>query len=188
MKKREGLYIVLFSIILAALIIVLIVSIFNRGPRKDEYGRTLIGIDDPNYDPKKDPNNPFNEDYRDKEGNYFYENKDLGFNITLPPEFIYFQTQRWDNSSFSDLEILVPTNDPAYTHAIPPSYAKPIIVRIWKDMQDWAQEDQDRYVIFGEKRGRVYTLKFWDEPTKDWLDKWTSEMEVRIGQGVKLLK
>lgn len=187
MNKRGKLYIILFATLIVLLIVLVVATVLSNTPKKDKQGRTLIGIDDPSYDPKKDPNNPFNDDYRDKDGNYFYENRDLGFNITLPPEFIYFQTQRWNNTSFSDLEILVPTNDPAYTHATPPSYAKPIIVRIWKDMDDWNEEDKNEYVVFGEKNGKVYTLKFWDTPTKDWTEKWTSEMEVFIGQNINML-
>lgn len=188
MKRREKLYIALFLLLIATLVAALLIFGLKSGPKKDEQGRTLIGIDDPDYDPEEDPNNPFNEDYTDDEGNYYYENKDLGFSIKLPPEFIYFQTQRWDNSSFSDLEILVPTKDPEYTRATPPSYAKPVVVRIWRDMGDWQQENQDDYTIFGEKNGKVYTIKFWEQPSRDWVDKWSDQMESEIVQSVEFTK
>ncbi len=181
-------YIILFLIIVVSLIGVLLVAGVDRGPKKDEQGHTLIGVDDPDYDPEEDPNNPFNDDNRDEEGNYYYENKDLGFSIKLPPEFIYFQTQRWDNKSFSDLEILVPTKDPEYTNATPPSYAKPLIIRIWKDMEDWEKEDQDDYVVFGKRNYKIYTLKFWDEPSSDWEDKWSEQMEAEIAQSIEFTK
>jgi hypothetical protein len=187
MKKIKKSSIVLIIVAVSVLAVAVLLAIFGTGPAKDKEGHTLIGIDDPRYDPKKDPNNPFNDDYRDSEGNYFYENRDMGFNISLPPEFIYFQTQRSGNNSFSDLEIFVPTSDPNFTFAVPPSYARPILVRIWRSLDEWQQENQDDYVVFGEKDGRVYTLKFWDEPTIDWQDKWSDEMKVKLGQSVKML-
>lgn len=183
--KKSAIIWVSASIIIIAAIVWGAVITSRPGEEMDE--RTLVGIDNPKYDPKKDPNNPFNDDNRDKEGNYFYENKDLGFNITLPPEFIYFQTQRTDGDFYSDLEIFIPTSDPLYTHAVPPSYARPILVRVWDDLEAWQGENHDEYIIFGERDNRVYTMQLWEEPTSDWTDKWSDEMEAKLKQAVKML-
>ncbi|MBD3248299.1 hypothetical protein GF382_03340 [Candidatus Falkowbacteria bacterium] len=188
--QRKKIYIIVFAVLIAAAIISVIMIGRGDGPKvkRDKQGRPLIGVDNPDYDPKEDPDNPFKDDNKDEEGNYYYENKDLGFSVTLPPEFIYFQTQRWNNSNYTDLEILVPTNDPEYLKATPPAYAKPLIIRIFKDMDYWAEEDQSQYVVFGEKNDKIYTILFWDNPSRDWDDKWTDEMKVKVGNNVKLLK
>jgi len=189
MKKKEKLYVGIFIFLAVILIVFLLVLGLRQRPKKDEQGRTLIGIDDPNYDPDKDPDNPFNDNNQDEEGNYYYENKGLGFSLKLPPEFIYFQTQRWDDDSFSDLEILVPTNDPKYTRATPPSYAKPLIIRVWRDKNAWRKKGgENGFSVFSEEEDRVYSLKFWSKPSKDWKEKWNNTMESNIKNSIKLIK
>lgn len=120
--------------------------------------------------------------------NYFYQNKDLGFSLELPPEFMYFQTQRKKGEDFIDLEIFVPTSDVDYPQEVQ-SYGKPIVVRIFNSREAWNKIDEAEKTSFyreiGEKKGKVYTLKIWNDLPLDWQGKWTSEMEENI---VKLFK
>lgn len=120
--------------------------------------------------------------------NYFYQNKDLGFSLELPPEFMYFQTQRKKGEDFIDLEIFVPTSDVDYPQEVQ-SYGKPIVVRIFNSREAWNKVDEAEKTSFyreiGEKKGKVYTLKVWKDLPLDWQGKWTFEMEEKI---VKLFK
>lgn len=116
-----------------------------------------------------------------KEGTYRYRNKDMGFALSLLPEFEYYQTQRKDFSEYRELEIFVPTTDTAYQQEVP-GYAKPIVVRILKN-EIWEKMDGEERTEFskiGEKRETMYLLKFWDEIPDDWAQKWSKDMESQI--------
>ncbi|MDD5071765.1 MAG: hypothetical protein PHQ42_03450 [Patescibacteria group bacterium] len=121
-----------------------------------------------------------------QDGKFYYRNKDLGFNLVLPPEFLYYQTQRKETPDYIDLEFFVPTNDTGYPQEVP-SYAKPAVVRIF-DKDDWERiGGEGIFQKLGEKKGwfsggekKVYSIKFWDEPPVDWLDRWSEKIEQEI--------
>jgi len=115
-----------------------------------------------------------------QDGNYHYRNKDLGFNLVLPSEFIYYQTQRKETDDFIDLEFFVPTSDTAYFQEVF-GYAKPIVIRIfnknyWESISNQGGE-QIIYQKLGEKKDFVYSIRFWQLPPADWQAKWTEEMK-----------
>lgn len=120
---------------------------------------------------------------------YHYQNKDLGFSVDLPADFIYYQTQRTDNEDFSDLIIYVPTADTSLPTELQ-SYAKPVIVRIF-DKNHWydSLNDEERagYINVGEKKDKVYTLLFWNRIPSDWTVKWTEDMKQNIIDSFKVL-
>ncbi len=122
-----------------------------------------------------------------EEGTYKYQNKDLGFALSLPPEFEYYQTQRKNESKYTDLEIFVPTSDTIYPQEVP-GYAKPIVVRvlkneIWEQMND---EEKGEFKEAGEKKEIIYLLKFWDEIPDDWDYKWSQDRENQIIDSFKI--
>lgn len=124
-----------------------------------------------------------------EDGNYHYTNFDLKFSMVLPPEFIYYQTQRTTNVGFTDIEFFVPTSDLSYPQDIQ-SYAKPIIVRIY-DREIWDEYDETRgekmsFQKLGEKNDKVYGAWFWERVPSDWSDKWTEEMKKNIEQSFKI--
>lgn len=125
-----------------------------------------------------------------EDGQYHYRNSDLGFNITLPPEFIYYQTQRTNGPEFTDLEFYVPTNDPDYIEYEVPSYAKPVVIRIYKGSYwDEMKAPDEANMIFkkiAEKNDKVYTIKFWDKFPSDWKEKWTEDMKQKIKNNFEL--
>ena len=114
--------------------------------------------------------------YMDKlhtDGSYHYSNKDLKFEVVLPSEFIYYQTQRIEGPGYIDIEFFVPTSDRRW-HIIP-GYAKPIIVRVyeekvWEEIDESEKED---FLFLDRKKGNVYTIQFWEEAPEDWTNKWT---------------
>jgi len=123
-----------------------------------------------------------------KDGNYHYQNKDLGFSLVLSPEFIYYQTQRKNMDDITDIEIFVPTNDVSYPQEVP-SYAKPIVIRIFSN-DYWSnskEEERGIYQKIGVKGTFVYTIRFWDYAPTDWTDKWTEEMKNEIIKNFKNL-
>lgn len=113
-----------------------------------------------------------------EDGNYHYRNNDLGFSISLPPEFIYYQTQRKETDKYTVIEFFVPTADTSYPQEIQ-SYAMPLEVRVFdkKNWQDSYAEDYD-FVRKGKKR--VYAILFWEKEPKDWQDKWNRDVEKNI--------
>ncbi len=123
-----------------------------------------------------------------KDGNYHYQNKDLGFSLVLPPEFIYYQTQRKNTDDFTDIEIFVPTNDTSYPQEVP-SYAKPIAIRIFSNdyWNNSNEEERGLYQKVGAKGNFVYTIRFWDYPPTDWTDKWSEEMKNKIAENFENL-
>ena len=122
-----------------------------------------------------------------KDGDYYYSNKDLGFSLILPPEFMYYQTQRKETENYIDLEIFVPTIDKTIVHEVP-DYAKPITIRIFnKDYWQTVDEAADTFIKIGENGNRVYTLIFWSEVPNDWLGKWNEEVINKIKNNFKIL-
>lgn len=120
-------------------------------------------------------------DQLSKDGNYHYKNKDLEFSLVLPPEFIYYQTQRKEaGNDFIDIEFFIPTADTAY-HQEVQSYAKPIVIRVFsKDFWQNQERGKALYQKLAETRNKIYTIRFWDEPPADWANKWSEEMQKKI--------
>ena len=121
------------------------------------------------------------------DGKYHYENKDLGFNIVLPSEFIYYQTQRKKVGDIMDLEFFVPTADTSYVQEVF-GYAKPVVVRIF-EKDDWSATDDNEKKIYekiGEKNNSVFTIKFWEKIPEDWKNKWNDDIKREIIDGFEL--
>jgi len=122
-----------------------------------------------------------------EDGNYYYSNKGLGFSLALPPEFIYYQTQRKETENYVDLEIFVPTTDKTIVHEVP-DYVKPIVVRIFsQDYWQTIDKTDGIFIKMGEAGDKVYTLMFWDEVPNDWLDKWNEELKEKLKNNFKIL-
>jgi len=128
-----------------------------------------------------------NMDEQAEDGKYHYRNKELGFNLTLPEEFIYYQFQRKTTSDFTDLEFFVPTSDLDYPQEVP-GYAKPVVVRVfkknfWSEMQE---ENKKLWQVMEEKKDKVYAIQFWLRIPKDWTEKWTNDLEQKVIQGFEI--
>jgi len=127
-----------------------------------------------------------------EDGSYHYPNKDLGFSMDLPAEFIYFQTQSKDSkeiTKYKDIEIFVPTSDKTYFQEVE-GYAKPIVIRIYSK-SDWKQIDNNNEAVnefkkIEESKNSVYLIKYWDTAPKDWEEKWNDEIIKKIEAGFKL--
>lgn len=116
-------------------------------------------------------------------GKFNYNNKDLGFEIQLPEEFLYFQTQRKDGPDFDDLEFYVPTSDINYPQEVS-GYAKPVVIRVYD--KDYFDKNADpQYKKFGEKKDKVHTVKFWEKVPADWGLKWSETMKKEIVNSLK---
>jgi len=121
-----------------------------------------------------------------EDGTYLYQNKDLGFNLVLPPEFEYYQTQRKETDDFIDLEIFVPTADTSYSMEVS-GYAKPIIIRIFtRDYWESTAGNESLYQTLGEKGKRIYTIDFWADIPADWQTKWSEDMKQGIVDNFKI--
>ncbi|MFA4834085.1 MAG: hypothetical protein WC619_04560 [Patescibacteria group bacterium] len=127
-----------------------------------------------------------------EDGNFYYRNKDMGFSLVLPPEFLYYQTQRKETADYIDLEFFVPTNDTGYPQEVP-SYAKPVVIRIFNEDSWEKASGEGIYQKIGEnkswwpgKKGKVYTIKFWGEAPLDWQGKWSEEMKQKIIDGFEV--
>ena len=133
-----------------------------------------------------------------KDGNYYYNNKDLGFSIILPAVFQYYQVQRVEKPDYIDIEYFVPTSDTGYFQPVP-GYAMPLIVRMIK-MPSWQKMEANQgsstisdLVISGDtiaakSDNYVYVLKFWNNYPKDWQQKWDDGMKQSIIGGFKKIK
>ncbi len=118
-----------------------------------------------------------------EDGNYYYRNKDLGFNLVLPKEFIYYQTQRQKAEDFIDLEVLIPTSDQVIIQDVP-GYLKPIVIRVF-DKEFWEENLGENkfinlYTKLDESRTRVYGIKFWEQIPSDWSEKWSEDIKEFI--------
>ena len=124
-----------------------------------------------------------------EDGNYYYRNKALDFSLVLPPEFIYYQTQMTNAKIFVDIDFFVPTSDTEYPQTVP-SYANPVKIRTFMvdNWEEFLEQNQElaSYEKVGEKKGRVYTIKFWDRVPSDWEDRWSDSMAEAIKNSFKL--
>jgi hypothetical protein len=128
-----------------------------------------------------------NEQREIKEGEYYYENKDLGFNLILGPEFIYYQTQRISTEDYIDIEIFVPTSDIDQQIELP-GYAKPIVIRIFdKKYYEGKEEEKNLYEKVGENKDSIYGIRFWEKIPKDWEDKWNKDFKNSILNDFRLM-
>lgn len=118
-----------------------------------------------------------------KDDTYHYQNKDLGFSVNLPSQFQYYQVQRKQVPDFTDVEIFIPTNDTVYPQEVP-SYAKPLVVRIYnRDFWNTIGDDRDEkklYQKIGEKGDKIYTIRFWEKIPSDWGERWNDETRGKI--------
>lgn len=121
--------------------------------------------------------------------NYHYKNEELKFELTLPQEFGYYQTQRNNSADYMDLEVLIPTADTKYAGEIS-GYARPITVRVFnKDFWQNQPEDSENKTAFqklGEKDDKVYAIAFWQIYPSDWQDKWNNEIKEKVIKGFKM--
>lgn len=116
------------------------------------------------------------------DGDLKYNNADLGFSLSLPADFVYFQTQRIDKSNYSDIEIFVPTSDKQYAQEVE-GYGKPIVVRVM-DKDEWEKNSQSPdhtgFEWVGNSLTKSYIVKFWDKTPADWSARWTEDMKKSI--------
>ena len=114
------------------------------------------------------------------DGNYHYRNESLGFSVTLPKEFQYYQFNKKFASDYTELDILVPTADRSYPQEVA-GYATVLVVRVYdsKAWQGIADNSGDKIAFekIGEKNGKTYAIKLWDKVSSDWAKKWTPKMK-----------
>jgi hypothetical protein len=124
---------------------------------------------------------PVMMDQLNAQGFYPYTNDLLSFNLSLPKEFQYYQTQRSTFPTYTDLDIFVPTADKDYAEQVP-GYAEPVIVRVYdKTAYDNLTPDLKKPLVkVAEKGDKVYTLIFWSQIPSDWLNKWSAAMKQQI--------
>ena len=119
-----------------------------------------------------------NMDEQAKDGNYHYENFDLRFQVVLPPEFEYYQTQRKTEERWTDIEFFIPSNDIEFPQEIP-NYWMPLVIRVWNE-DDYAATlvpgGTPLYTSFGTKRGYTYTYLFEENLPLDWKDRWSEDI------------
>jgi hypothetical protein len=126
-------------------------------------------------------------DELNKQGFYPYQNTELGFSLSLPQEFQYYQTQRTNDANFKELDVFVPTADTKIKEIVP-GYAEPIIVRVYdKNFYNSLSEvDRKDFTKVEEKGNKIYVLKFWNIIPSDWTNKWTDAMKNQIVNNFKL--
>ncbi len=121
------------------------------------------------------------------DNNYYYQNADLGFSLVLPPEFIYYQTQRKQIGGATELAIFIPTADTLYQQEVS-GYAKPVRIMVYGS-DAWnglAEADKLNLEKVGEKKGRIYAIEFWQRVPSDWQGKWNEQMKQKIINGFKV--
>lgn len=117
------------------------------------------------------------------DGSYHYRNSGLGFVVALPPEFIYYQTQRKNTAEYIDIEFFVPTSDLDYSQTVP-SYAQPLTVRVYT-APNWEElltslPNQDQFISCGAADDRAYVMRFWETVPVDWSERWNDQLKQRI--------
>ncbi|NCU44184.1 hypothetical protein EOM71_00710 [Candidatus Falkowbacteria bacterium] len=132
---------------------------------------------------------PINMDELGRDNLYHYRNQDLNFNLDLPEQFIYYQTERTNSADYKEIKFFVPTSDPDYLYESLPSYAKPIVVRVYLEdaWNNLSEEDENKsdFQKITVKNGQVYLIWFWERQPKDWQDKWSEEMKEIISQSLR---
>lgn len=109
-------------------------------------------------------------------GSYVYTAKDLGFGLTLPKEFQYFQTQRQNKGDYTDLQIFVPTSDKEFPQLVP-GYAEVITIRV---VTNKAHQPESGFEIISSAEDKSHYIMLWKNIPKDWTDKWTDAMKKQI--------
>lgn len=133
---------------------------------------------------RKAPNNPINMDELSSDGQFHYKNDSLGFSVSLPKEFKYYQTQSKKEQDFQVLEIYVPTSDRTYQQEVS-GYGKAIEVRAYPESK-WNKDDfGNNAKDVGKKNGLVYEMILWKNIPKDWEQKWNKDMEKSIFDSFK---
>ncbi|HQB50950.1 MAG TPA: hypothetical protein PLT32_01890 [bacterium] len=132
---------------------------------------------------------PKNMDQLGFDNLYHYRNEDLKFNLDLPEQFIYYQTERTNSADYREIKFYVPTSDPEYTNATPPSYARPIVVRVfdeeaWKKLSDEDESKKD-FTQAASRDSKVYLISFWDKQPADWQGKWSEAMKESITKSLQ---
>jgi hypothetical protein len=120
-------------------------------------------------------------DKAEEDGKFHYENKDIGFEISLPDTFEYYQTQRKNTENYSEMEFFVPTSDTSYPQEIQ-GYGRPITIRFY---ENWKSETSKEYVegtfeLIQENKKGTYFLKFWKTVPADWQKSWSKDIELEI--------
>lgn len=117
-----------------------------------------------------------------EDGRYYYQNKDLGFKVTLPAEFIYYQTQRVATEDYIDIEFYIPTSDTEFVQSVP-GYAQAFVVRVYKKA-GWDKVNHNEataiYKKFGTSGDYTLTYHLADNMPKDWQEKWTEDFKNSI--------
>jgi hypothetical protein len=120
---------------------------------------------------------------------FHYINDNLGFSINLPKEFNYYQTQRNNNTDYTELVFYVPTSDRQYSQEVI-GYAKPISLRIYNKelFNKWPAEDTRKanFTVIKEKDDKVYAIKFWDKIPIDWQSKWSEALKKDILDNINI--
>ncbi|NTW22874.1 hypothetical protein HGA34_05055 [Candidatus Falkowbacteria bacterium] len=109
-------------------------------------------------------------------GSYVYTAKDLGFGLTLPKEFQYFQTQRQNKGDYTDLQIFVPTSDTDFPQIVP-GYAEVVTIRVVTNKE---HQPERAFELIGSAEDRSHYILFWNNIPKDWKEKWTDAMKKQI--------
>ncbi len=122
------------------------------------------------------------------DGYYHYSNQSLGFEVTLPPEFIYYQTQRKEREGMVDIEFWVPTSDEDYPTEVS-SYALAFTVRVLPadDERNFQSDPLAGFERVSSSKERMFYLRFWEEVPLDWQNKWNKDKEEFIKNNFKSL-
>ncbi|HMB65568.1 MAG TPA: hypothetical protein VKO42_01720 [Patescibacteria group bacterium] len=116
-----------------------------------------------------------------EDGNFHYRNQSLGFEVTLPPSFEHYQTQRREKNDYTEIVFLVPTSDTSAFQVVS-GYGKPLTVRVYKQKK----ENYGDFREFAQKDGNYYTVDFWERIPRDWQNQWSEEVQNKIKQSLKL--
>ncbi len=119
------------------------------------------------------------------DGNYYYQNKDLHFGLVLPPDFIYYQTQRVTTNNYESIEFFAPTGDTSYKQEVP-GYGKFLTVKIFPK-KDWQDSQTPFYDAVKKSKDRVYTLDFWNNLPADWQEKFDNKMRQNLIKSFQIL-
>lgn len=115
---------------------------------------------------------------------YNYKNQGMGFSVSLPKEFEYYQTQSIINDEFKSLEFYVPTSDTNYKQQVP-GYGKSLEVRTYTS-QAWESANKASSDEPIKKGDKIYLLKFWDTIPSDWRAKWNDNLAKGIKDSFKI--
>lgn len=124
-------------------------------------------------------------------GQYNYRNEAYGFELDLPEEFIYYQTQSKSGqrktgeitTDWHDIEFFVPIGDRTYAQEVP-GYGKAMVVRVFEIGK---YQKGDDFEVLVDTGGRVYAVAFWKNiPADDWRQKWNSDIAQKIKKSFRI--